>query len=409
MNSGLALNVNGAMIANNTQGGVFNFDAVRALTVVMALLLPYVFIEPAPVDLILMTISAYVFFTFKVPVVAILIYLAYLLFSLISISLGIVFESGKQEIIFQYFFIEFYLASSLLAIAALCHQREDFIPLFLRWYVIGAAISSLLVLLIKFGPDNVSLIYRDEMRIRLRGFFKDPNVLSPYLIFPIVAVYFSSGALNLKRWKYITLISCVFLMILTFSRGGYVALVGALLFGTLLKFMLEFSIKALFLAILFFLVVSLGLMWLIENDYFAYANYLFGRFELKDYDQGRFFHIAHSLEIGFSNPLGIGPGGYGKIFGLNPHNLFAGKLVDAGLIPAIIIISLPIGGWLLSTFSYLKYRDDLSLFLAATMAGQVAAASVVYAHHWRHMLILSVISIIFSLKNKHKMSQLGQQ
>ena len=180
------------------------------------------------------------------------------------------------------------------------------------------------------------------------------------------------------------------------------ALVGALLFGTLLKLLAEFSLSTLVVGVLFFFIIGFGLMWIIDSGYFEYANYLLGRFELKDYDQGRFFHITHSLEIGFSNPLGIGPGGYGKIYGLNPHNLFAGKLVDAGLIPAIIIISIPLGGWLLSTLSYFKYRDDLSLFLAATMTGQIAAASVVYAHHWRHMLILGVIASVYSLKSRHK-------
>jgi len=409
MNLGSILKAENVLINNNSPEGIRNFDPLRILTLALALLLPYVFIEPAPVDLILMAVSIYAFLKLKVPALAAVVYLTYILFTLISISLGIVFATGKQEIVFQYFFIEFYLATSLLAIAAISYQREYFITFFLRWYVIGATISSIAVLLIKFGPDNVSLIYRDEMRIRIRGFFKDPNVLSPYLIFPIVAVYFSSGALNLKRWKYITLLSCVFLMVLTFSRGGYVALVGSILFGVMLKVLTEFSLSTLIMSIVFFLVVSFGLLWLIDNGYFEYANYLFGRFELKDYDQGRFYHIAHSLEIGFSNPLGIGPGGYGKIFGLNPHNLFAGKLVDAGLIPAIIIICIPIGGWFLSTLSYLKYRDDLSLILAATMMGQVAAASVVYAHHWRHMLILGVISSIYALKNSYENNQQAYQ
>ena len=409
MNSVSILKTNGVMGATNAQSGALRFDALRFSTIAMGLLLPYVFIEPAPVDLVLITISVYAFLRLKVPILGGVICLIYLLFTLISISLGVVFDSGKQEVIFQYFFIELYLATGLLAIAAVSYEKDYFISLFLRWYVIGATISSIVVLLIKFGPDNVSFIYRDETRIRISGFFKDPNVLAPYLILPIVAVYFSSGRLNLKRWKYITLLSCVFLMVLTFSRGGYVALVGSILFGVMLKVLTEFSLSTFIMSIAFCLVVSFGLLWLIDNSYFEYADYLFSRFELKDYDQGRFYHIAHSLEIGFSNPLGIGPGGYGKIFGVNPHNLFAGKLVDAGLIPAIIIICIPIGGWFLSTLSYLKYRDDLSLILAATMIGQIAAAFVVYAHHWRHMLILGVISSIYALKNSYENNQQAYQ
>ena len=399
MNLGSILKAESLLIRDDSLGSVTSFDPLRILILAIALLLPYVFIEPAPVDMVLMVVSIYALLKLRVPAFAALIYLSYILFTLISISLGVIYATGKQEIIYQYLFIEFYLATSLLAITAICYQRDYFITFFLRWYVIGAVISSIAVLLIKFGPDNVSLIYRDETRIRISGFFKDPNVLSPYLIFPIVAVYFSSGALDLKRWKHITLVSCTFLMVLTFSRGGYLALVGSLLFAAMLKVLTELSLSTLIKIIAFFLITCFGLLWLIDNGYFEYANYLFSRFELKGYDVGRFYHITQSLEIGFSNPFGIGPGGYGKAFGLNPHNLFAGKLVDAGLIPAIIIICIPIGGWVLSTLSYLKYRDDLSLILAATMIGQIAASSVVYAHHWRHMLILGVISSIYAMKN----------
>lgn len=337
----------------------------------------------------------------KLPAFSCVIYLCYLSFTLISMTLGLIFATANQEILFEYFFIEFYLATSLLAISAICYQRDYFINFFLRWYAISAAISSILVLSIKFGPDNVSLIYRDELEVRVKGFFKDPNVLAPYLIFPIIAVYFSAGVLHLKRWKYIILFSCVFLMVLTFSRGGYLALACALLFGLTLKTLTKFSLSTIIRSIVFILVVTYSLFVLTDTGFFLNLDYLFTRFELKDYDEGRLYHIIHALEIGLSNPLGIGPGAYGKMFDLNPHNLFAGKLVDAGLIPAIIITCLPLGGWILSTLSYLKYRDDLSLILAATMIGQFLASSFVYAHHWRHMLILSVIASVYSLKTRY--------
>ena len=383
-----------------------SFDPIRILTIASALLLPYVFIEPAPVDIFLFGMAIYTLVYMKLPALACIFYGSYLLFTLISIWIGIVFETGKQDVILKYFFIELYLATSILAVSALCYRRDYFIVLFLKWYVIGAAVSSILVLMIKFGPDNVSLIYRDDMRrIRVSGFFKDPNVLAPYLIFPIVAMLFASKSLGLERWKYVTLVSCTILMVFTFSRGGYGALAGAILFGVMLRVFVRLSLSTLFMSVLFCLAFVLCFLWIIEQGYFGYADYLFSRFELKDYDQGRFYHIVHALEIGFSNPLGIGPGGYGKIFDLNPHNLFAGKLVDAGLIPAIIITCIPIGGWVFSIFSYLKNRDDLSLTLAATMSGQLAAASVVYAHHWRHMLVLSVISTIYAIRISYKNRQ----
>lgn len=402
MNLGWILRNKNLLISNGPLDGVRSFDPLKILVFAVALLLPYVFIEPAPVDFVLLAISIYTLIKMKLHALSSAIYLCYLSFTLISMSLGLIFGTGNEEILFKYFFIEFYLATSLLAITAICYQRHYFINFFLKWYAISAAISSILVLSLKFGPDNVSLIYRDEWRIRVKGFFKDPNALAPYLIFPILAVYFSAEVLNLKRWKYIILSSCLFLMVLTFSRGGYVALACALLFGVTLKILTQPSLSTIITIIVFFLFASYSLLWLADSGFFLDMDYLFSRFELKDYDEGRMFHIMHALEIGFLNPLGIGPGGYGKLYDLNPHNLFAGKVVDAGLIPAIIITCLPLGGWVLSTISYLKYRDDLSLILAATMFGQVLAATFVYAHHWRYMLILSVIASVYSLKNRHK-------
>lgn len=392
------MKVSGVMGANYA----LNFNVIRLLTISIALLLPYVFIEPAPVDLMLVMMSIYVLFTLRIPSFGLFLYLTYLLFTLISISLGVIFDPVKQEAIFKYFFIELYLASSILAIGVICYEKDYFIPLFLRWYAIGAAVSCIAVLLIKFGPDNLNLIYRDEYRVRVKGFFKDPNVLAPYLVFPILAAHFSSGILNLKRLKYIILISCLILVLLSFSRGGYVALLVAFLFGTFIKMFREYSVAILVVGVLSIFLFALAAQWLISTGYFEDFEYLLSRLELKDYDQSRFFHISNSLEIGFLNPLGIGPEGYSKTYGVNPHNLFAGKLVDAGLIPAIIISSIPLSGWILSTLSYLKYRDDLSLLLAATMIGQVVASLVVYSHHWRHMLILGVIASVYSLHNRFK-------
>ena len=289
-----------------------NIHFLKILISAAALLLPYVFIEPAPVDIVLFAITIFCILKINVPAVALFIYLAYLVFTLLSAVLGLMFETARYDVASNYLMIEFYLATSMLAITALCNRGDDFVPLFLRWYVIGAVISAIIILLIKFGPDNVSLIYRDEWRVRLRGFFKDPNVLAPYLILPIVAMYFSPATLKLEGWRIVALSSCLLLLILTFSRGGYVALAVSIFFGVALKASVDLSIKTLFLSGVFLASAFASLLWLSSNGYFAQTEYLLSRFELKEYDDGRFFHILHALEIGFSNPFGLGPGGYGS-------------------------------------------------------------------------------------------------
>tara|TARA_S200000501_G_scaffold322915_1_gene319206 strand:+ start:9083 stop:10255 length:1173 start_codon:yes stop_codon:yes gene_type:complete len=383
--------------ANRINTGHIFLNPIKALTIISCLLLPYVFIEPAPVDIFFMFFTIYIIFNLKIPSISLVIFLTYIFFTLFSTVIGLSLGLSETYKVLEYFLIEFYLASLLLAISSVTLQKEYFVDFFLKWYIYGAFFSCFIVLLIKFGPDNLSLIYRDDFRIRVKGFFKDPNVLAPFLILPIIAVLFSE-IIKSKFTRLMIAVVCIFLLFLTFSRGGYASLVISIMYAITLILLKRSSIKTILTLLAIFLSSILIITWIMSTDIFQSADYLLSRFELKDYDSQRFFHIKNALEVGILNPLGTGPGSYGAVYNLNPHNLFAGKIVDAGLIPAIIITFLPVCAWIFTTFNFFKRNDNISLILSSSMIAQILASTVVYSHHWRHMLILAVISCAYSIR-----------
>jgi hypothetical protein len=173
-----------------------------------AFLLPYVTFEPAPVDFALV-LSALVYLAYggKISQTALLLVLVYIIFYLASGLDSLI--HGRENILkfWRYYIVESFLLvttlmtySIFLRFPATCHA-------FLRYYVIGAVISSIVVIfLFKFAP-SFELIYRDSTRIRLDGFFKDPNVLGPYLILPALMLVFARSKINLSRCCVVALVS----------------------------------------------------------------------------------------------------------------------------------------------------------------------------------------------------------
>lgn len=379
-------------------------DIGKFFIISLALLLPYVSYEPAPVDIVLVLFTIYIILVERVHFLATVIFFIYIFCTLISSYIGLYTGSTSEDRILKYFLVEFYLALSLIGIATITKNYTNFTNLFIKWYIIGATISSLIVLVIKFGPDNLSFIYRDEFRIRVKGFFKDPNVLAPYLVLPIICCTFSNNVISSNIYRIMIIIINGSLLFLTYSRGGYASLAISLIFAFTLVgiFRNKSSINYSFTFILICMFISI--LYLLGNGFIERTDFFLSRFELKEYDSSRFFHIRNAIEIGLTNPFGIGPGSYGSSYGLNPHNLFAGKIVDAGIFPALIIFLLPIIGFFGLSYKYYKTEDNISLILAATMLAHIIASAVVYAHHWRHFLILSVISCIYIYKDRKSYS-----
>jgi hypothetical protein len=283
----------------------------------------------------------------------------------------------------------------MLGLSALLLNKTECSFTIVKSYIAGATISSIITLIIIFGPDNLDLLYRTESKLRVKGFFKDPNVLAPYLILPISASLLYKDLFISNIFRYVTFFSCASLLLLSLSRGGFVGLVAALGFWLLMSNIKKIKVQQLLLV-----TSALGgfISIFLFTDIFQLIEFmgvLAERSQLQDYDDGRFFHILNGLQNGLQKPFGFGPAGYVAIYGTNPHNLLVGKLVDSGIVAALIITAIVSLGFLKPAFGYLNKVNKMSLLLCSTMFGQAVCSLVVYSQHWRHMLLLSVVALCF--------------
>ncbi len=369
-----------------------------------ALLLPYVTFEPAPVDFILV-LSAITFIAYggKVPKTALLLLIIYFGFYLAS-GLDSLLHGRENMMKFsRYYIVELFLLFTTLMTYSIFLRLPITRYAFLRYYVIGSVLSAIIVIfLFKFAP-SFQLIYRDSARIRLDGFFKDPNVLGPYLILPALMLLFARDKINLSRiWAFAAL-PLVALMFLTLSRATIGSFVGALLIFLLLRGAagLRRNTLIFFIFIILFFTASVSFL---SEDVLRFLDRVQGfqaRMQIQSYDSDRFHDIRHSFLVGAPRLFGLGPASYESMFDtLSPHNLFLAKLVDGGWVPALMITWFVLYPTWLSLKAFLRTRDTLYLILFSVMAAHVVNSMIVNPHHWRHLLL--ICALIFAMTKRPK-------
>ena len=359
---------------------------------VCGLLLPYVWLEPAPVDALLVALFALAVLeglTVQVKVAG------WLFLYGASTGLALTLTPSANEALgsfaFRYVLIEVYLIAALLLVVWWARRRPIRVASFLLGYVHGAVALAVLILALRFlGPDP-GFLYRDEFRLRVKGTFKDPNVLGPFLLFPILA--FASGVIEPRKVvRVVGLVSCVPVLILTFSRGAWVAAtVGLSFYGAIRLW--RWRGRPLHLGM--FLTTAAASLTLV----LTYLPGLLRRFDgrsggrlsIQDYDADRVDGVWRSVRVVLESPGGIGPGVFAERFGNNPHNLFLGKATDAGVIAAVAIFTFVLVG-LARAFRLSRMGSLEGTVLSAVLLGHLVASQFVYSHHWRHYLLLTAVA-----------------
>lgn len=377
--------------------------ALWLLTVATAVALPYVRIEPAPVDAAMaLAALAAALAGLGAPRALVLGATLYAAGNAVAIAAGQSVGRTPADFVARYLVIETLILTAILGFAAIFQTRPALLRSFLRAYVVGAVISALAVWVLRFGWPDTAPIFRDETRVRLQGFFRDPNVLGPFLLFPIAALLYARGGLGLRSSWRLALVPLTALAVLTFSRAAWIGLVivAAPLLARLIRtrapratLAAAAALGALGLATLMLTQATAPPIAAGPPAATAEAAYLGQRLSLQGYDSHRFADLAAAVRLAASHPLGLGPAGFGRLTGTNnAHNLFLGKLTDAGLIPALLIVALPLAG-AIAAWRARHATQGLGVALAITLAAHLVISMVIYSHHWRHMMLLAVAGL----------------
>jgi len=230
--------------------------------------------------------------------------------------------------------------------------------------------------------------------IRLQGFFKDPNVLGPFLVPP--AAYFMKLYLENDDKKLLNTIGFFFLsfgVLITFSRAAWLnyATTVLLIFITLSK-NLKRTLQVLLILTLSLVIILLFFNLTSNVDILGYniKDLFFSRLGLQSYDQERFSSQSQFDDILSSTSIlfGAGPGNYEYFSGMATHSLFARYLGERGFVGFILFV------FFLCTVFYKIAKSPYKTFLIPVLIGQLVNAIFVDTRHWRHLWLLFSLAFV---------------
>ncbi|MCX7813827.1 MAG: O-antigen ligase family protein [Pseudothermotoga sp.] len=364
--------------------------------VVYVFLSGFVFVEPSPAEIWFLVSVPFLLIGFKTTFQSLLTFGLLFLPMLISTYVGYAVSGYYNS---RFVVIDVYLFSFFLVIFSYFNGsakkertlRENFLHALMRAWSFAGLINIFAGLLVYMTgirlPVNII-----RFGIRLQGFFKDPNVLGPFLV--PVALYYLKEYLE-KGKKQLSNLLMFFLLslgvVFTFSRAAWLNYVSTFLFYLFYAlFNKKTLISTLFTVVMIILALSLFL-YLSNYIYIFNTNlrdFLLARARLQSYDEARFETQAMFLDILSSTSIlfGVGPGNYESFTGMATHSLYTRYIAERGLFGfATFLVFLGI------VFRKVA-KSEFKAFLIPVLVGQLVNSLFIDSLHWRHFWILLAFS-----------------
>lgn len=360
------------------------------------LILPYVLFEPAPIDIILPTflLLQLLWGSYKLSAGSIIFALVYVFSTAISSVNGAASVYFDPLIFYRYLLIEGLLVVTTLLLFNYMSKNRVRGDVFIKYLIIGSIVSCVIIVAFQLLPLPRDWIYASVNNPRIKGTFKDPNVLGPFLIFPIVALIVARDKIFRSPFWLLGIPLLAFTLYQTYSRGAYGAALIAISLAVIARIVVDRNIRPLgYVAISVFASVLLLSILISLNLITLDVQFFRSRLALQGYDDTRFMLSRYAVtELG-DHIFGMGPGIFGSKYHVNPHNLFLGKATDAGLVSAVMICAFLLWATFNAWSHYFRTKDLISLALGATLVSHLIESNVIYSHHWRHMLFLAAVAL----------------
>jgi len=378
---------------------------------IYAFLSGFVFFEPS---------FAEIFFILTVPLLLFSIkfdYKATIFTTILFISVTTSFLRGNSigwfnlNYSIRYTVIDFYLILLFLVFISVIKQiknKNSLIDLLMRWWTLSAFINIFTCFFaIVTGVANLGGVSVVSFGIRFQGFFKDPNVLGPFLTLP-AAFWFEKYLKNKKRNILYLAISIILMVgvVMTFSRAAWLNIFFTV-FGLILMHINKINLRNYLRIFSFVLLVLLLLIFLIETniEIFGYqlSNFFRSRLRLQSYDQDRFeAQRSFTKGIEIAPFLGVGPGNYSLLSeGFATHNLYFRNIGEKGLFGLLTLLIL----LFVVLKNFWRIRKSYA-FLFCGFVGTLINSFFIDSWHWRHIWVLFVLGFVFNSKTLNKRSDL---
>jgi len=285
-----------------------------------------------------------------------------------------------------YTLITFYGICSCVSVILLVRDQQTLHHLQLG-IILAAAANSLIGLLGLLRVEGVSQFFTRHQR--LNGFFKDPNVLGPFLL---AAFLFVEGyAARLKsRTGSVLMRLCQALLLLGIMQTQSRAAVGTLVVSVIILLCARVIRRGDWRTAWQWAVLLTLAVLITGGILYRYSGLDLSRLvAITDYDVNERFPVqVAGLRLSLAEPWGIGPGMFEHRFNYAAHSLYVRTLVETGWIGAIGLL------WLVAVTSVRVWRatsqDDTGHVhvMLAWWGGVLLNSLVIDTIHWRHFWIL---------------------
>lgn len=352
----------------------------------------FVKIEPAAVDIMFVVVVA-LFLSSGVAVNITVLPIAFFLLLYNLGGLASYIPIAPNPLSRMFVITSFYMAITAVFFALYVAQDTlRHMAIIKSGWVFGATIAAIIAMLGLFnvaGLGSYLSIYG-----RATGGFKDPNVFSTYLILPAIMLIhgFLTGTQRYKPLALIALALIVAGVVLAFSRGAWLNLIGATLLMAMFSFMLSPSLvlrsRIVIIAIIGSLLAGTLIALLLSQP--AFHQLFLDRFTLvKEYDAGetgRFGNQLNAIPMLLERPLGFGPLRFADYFHQDPHNTYLNAFSAYGWLGGlsymmIVITTIVIG------FRAMLIRapwQHWAIIVYAPLLTTILQSVQIDADHWRH-------------------------
>ncbi len=301
---------------------------------------------------------------------------------------------------FQFFFITAYLLVFSVWMTGYLDSRARARTVTIVWLGVGvvSAVLAVSALYLPIPLRSVILSNVDGGE-RAAAFFKDPNVFGPFLV-PIAVILLEQQiAPRLPRLLNLRAVTCwALLAILTlgvlfsYSRaawGNYaIAITVMLVCSSIRKRGAQRAMKALFVLLATAAVAAVVL------SATGSITFLEHRAQLQSYDSKRFAAQAFGWNLGWTHPLGIGPGQFQFHYPVESHSTFIRTFSEQGFPGLLLWIAILLATLVIALNNVRGGRDTYGIGSAALLGawcGLIFNSAVVDTLHWRHLWLVAAM------------------
>jgi UDP-N-acetylmuramyl pentapeptide phosphotransferase/UDP-N-acetylglucosamine-1-phosphate transferase/O-antigen ligase len=239
---------------------------------------------------------------------------------------------------------------------------------------------------------------------RPKAFFKDPNVLGPYLVPAVLAFLYKvtheRAIVGRLFWLGCALL-CALGVVATASRGAWVNMAIAVAVYALMG-RTKTTILVLVAATAALAILLMGAAGALSTTAPELLELFTGRTQLQPYDMDRFLKAREAWALGWRYPLGVGPGDityYMGLEGVAPHNTYARIWAENGPVALVLFLLIVAVACVCAFGAWFRSSEGAAGAVAIALAllvGVLVNAAVVDALHWRHFWVIVGLCVFSS-------------